>query len=80
MHQKVIKWHLDGLDDLDGIFDYWLDHSSDLRQCFCALYSKSMNRSLQVVFTIRPKIPRGSFYWCGKDGYLSVMCSRRDLI
>lgn len=38
-----------------------------------ALYNKSMNRSLRVVFTIRPKAPNGSFFWCGKDGYLSVM-------
>ena len=38
-----------------------------------ALYNKSMNRSLRVVFTIRPKAPSGSFFWLGKDGYLSVM-------
>ena len=31
-----------------------------------------MNRSLRVVFTIRPKAPNGSFFWLGKDGYLSV--------
>jgi hypothetical protein len=30
-----------------------------------------------MVFTIRPKTPNGSFFWCGKDGYLSVNCKRR---
>ncbi len=43
-----------------------------------ALYNKSMNRSLRVVFTIRPKAPSGSFFWLGKDGYLSVISKKEN--
>ena len=30
--KDLIKWHLDKLDDLDWLFEYWLDHSYGLRQ------------------------------------------------
>lgn len=47
--KDLIKLHLDELDDIDWLFDYWLEYSSKLRQYLWAHREKDILKARQVM-------------------------------
>jgi hypothetical protein len=50
--KDLITWHLDELDNIDWLFDYWLEHSSKLRQYLWAHREKDILKARQVMSII----------------------------
>lgn len=47
--RELIRSHIDGLDDLEWLFDYWLTHSSNLRQYLWAHRVSDVEKAREVM-------------------------------
>ena len=47
--RELIKWHLNELDDLDWLFDYWLEYSYGFRQYLWAHREKDIDKAKQIM-------------------------------
>ncbi|MCL1059850.1 VRR-NUC domain-containing protein [Shewanella gelidimarina] len=47
--KELIDWHLSELDDLDWLFDYWLECSSNFRQYLWAHREKDISKAKEVM-------------------------------
>lgn len=47
--RKLIDWHISELDDLEWLFDYWLEYSSNLRQYLWAHRDKDVTKAKKVM-------------------------------
>ena len=77
--KELIKWHLNELDDIDWLFEYWIDHSSDLRQYLWAHREKDVLKAKRVMFILGLSNLRKVLHYMVMD-YWKNFCGWPDLL
>lgn len=77
--KELIAWHLGELDDLDWLFDYWLEYSSNLRQYLWAHRNKDIRKAKQVMSILGLENLRKILNYMAMD-YWKNYCGWPDLL
>lgn len=77
--RELIDWHIEGLDDLDWLFDYWLHHSKNLRQYLWAHRESDVEKAKEVMHVIGLDNLKKVLHYLSMD-YWKNFCGWPDLL
>jgi hypothetical protein len=77
--KDLIEWHLSELDDIDWLFDYWLEYSANLRQYLWAHRKKDISTAKEVMSIIGLENLKKVLNYMAMD-YWKNFCGWPDLL
>lgn len=77
--KNLINWHIDKLEDLEWLFDYWLGHSSSLRQYLWAHRDSDVSKAKEVMRVIGLENLKKVLRYLSMD-YWENFCGWPDLL